>query len=143
MDNISKEPHEFTHPVPTYQVLAIQSNQEAEQTLGLVHTKQSFRNAKTNVASTSTTVVNSDSNGNEFTNIETEEEGEEEEAELVNTPYFLVAQVLYEYKSQAKRAIKEHLIEDPVHKNISSFVMDSIKLNKMQFISLHTSLKSV
>ena len=71
LDNISREPHEFTHPVPAYQVLAIQSNQEAEKTLGLVHTEQSFRNAKSNMASTSTAAVDSDSDGNEFTDIET------------------------------------------------------------------------
>ena len=66
MDNISREPHEFTHPVPAYQVLASQSNQEAEQILGLVHTEQYFRNAKENMASASTSVVvNSDSYGNE------------------------------------------------------------------------------
>ena len=46
LDNISREPHEFTHPVAAYQLLASQSNQEAEHTLGLVHSEQSFRNAK-------------------------------------------------------------------------------------------------
>ena len=75
LDNISREPHEFTHPVPAYQVLASQSNQEAEQTLGLVHTEQSFRNAKANMASSSTSAaVNSDSEGHDFTDVETEEE---------------------------------------------------------------------
>ena len=51
--------------------------------------------------------------------------------------------VLEEYKSQAIRAMKEHVVQDPVHKKLSSSVMDSIKLNKMQFISLHTSIKYV
>ena len=57
LDSISREPHEFTHPIPAYQVLASQSNQQAEQTLGLVHTEQSFRNAKDNMASASTSAV--------------------------------------------------------------------------------------
>ena len=39
--------------------------------------------------------------------------------------------------------MKEPMVEDLVHKKLSSYVMDSIKLNKIQFISLHTSLKSV
>ena len=39
LEKISREPHELTHPVPAYQVLASQSNQEAEQTLELVHTE--------------------------------------------------------------------------------------------------------
>ena len=44
------------------EVLASQTNQEAEQTLGLVHTEQSFRNAKANMASASTSAaVESDS----------------------------------------------------------------------------------
>ena len=30
LDDISREPHEFTHHVPAYQVLAGQTNQEAE-----------------------------------------------------------------------------------------------------------------
>ena len=57
LDVISREPHEFTHPIPTYQILASQSNLEAEQTLGLVHTEQSLRNAKANVASASTSAA--------------------------------------------------------------------------------------
>ena len=143
MDNISREPHEFTHPVPAYQVLASQKNQEAEQTLGLVHSEQYFRNEKANMASTSTTAVDSDFDGNDFTYIDYEEEKEEGDAEWVNTPFFLVEHVLDEYKSQAMRAMKKPMIEDPVHKKLSSYVLDSIKLNKMQFISLKTSIKYV
>ena len=143
LDNISREPHEFTHPIPAYQVLASQTNQEAEQTLGLVHFEQYFRNAKANMASASTAAVDSDSDGNDFTDIDSEEEKEEGDAEWVNTPFFPVEQVLDEYKSQARRAIKEPMIEDHVHKKLSSSVLDSIKLNKMQFINLRTSIKSV
>ena len=45
-----------------YQVLASQTNQESEQSLALVHTEQSFMNAKANMASASTNaVVNSES----------------------------------------------------------------------------------
>ena len=51
LDVISREPQEFTHPIHVYQVLESQSNQQAEQTLGLVHTKQSLRNVKASVAS--------------------------------------------------------------------------------------------
>ena len=57
LDAISREPQEFTHPIPAYQVLASQSNQQVEQTLGLVHTEQSMRNAKANVASASTSAA--------------------------------------------------------------------------------------
>ena len=39
LDNISREEHEFTHPIPAYQVLTSKSNSEAEQTLGLVHSE--------------------------------------------------------------------------------------------------------
>ena len=35
------------------------------------------------------------------------------------------------------------MVQDPVHKKLSFSVMDSLKLNKMQFISLHTSVKSI
>ena len=39
LDSIFREPHEFTHLVPTYQILASQSNSEVEQNLGLVHSE--------------------------------------------------------------------------------------------------------
>ena len=39
LDNISREPHEFTHPVAAYQLLESQSNQEVEKTLGLFHSR--------------------------------------------------------------------------------------------------------
>ena len=57
LDAISREPQEFTHHIPAYQVLARQSNQQVEQTLGLVHTEQSMRNAKASVASASTSAA--------------------------------------------------------------------------------------
>ena len=142
LDNIFMESHEFTHPVATYQLLESQSNQEAEQTLGLVHSEQSFRNAKAVVTSTSTSAaVDSDFEGNDFTDKEFEEI--EEEVDWVNNGYFPVEHVFEEYKSQARRAIKESMVEDPTHKKLSSSYMDNLKLHKMQFISLHTNLKSV
>ena len=95
------------------------------------------------MTSTSTVAVDSDSDGNDFIYIEIEEEGEKGNANWVNTPYFSVKQVLDEYKSQAMRAMKDLTVEDHVHKKLTSSVIDSIKLNKIQFISLHTSLKSV
>ena len=48
-----------------------------------------------------------------------------------------------EFKSQARRAMKEPIIKDHVYKKLSSSVLDSIKLNKMQYISLKTSIKYV
>ena len=81
LDNISREPHEFTHPIPSYQILASQTNLKAEQTLGLVHTEQSFRNAKANLASASTSaVVDSESQDHDFTYVKSEKEGGEEDA---------------------------------------------------------------
>ena len=41
------------------------------------------------------------------------------------------------------RAMKELIFEDHVYKKLSSSILDSIKLNKMQYISLKTSIKSV
>ena len=46
--------------------------------------------------------LNSDSDGNAFTDADTKEEEEEGEADWVNTPYFLVEHVLEEYKSQSR-----------------------------------------
>ena len=60
----------------SYQVLASQTNLEVEQTLGLIHTEQSFRNAKANMASASTSAaVDSESEDHDFTDVESEEEG--------------------------------------------------------------------
>ena len=57
LDAISREPQEFTHPLPAYQVLASQSSQQGQQTLGLVQTEQSLRNTKASMASTSTSAA--------------------------------------------------------------------------------------
>ena len=57
LDNNSREPHEFTHPVPAYQILASQSNIEPKKTLGLFYTEQSLRNAKASMASESNVVA--------------------------------------------------------------------------------------
>ena len=144
LDVISREPHEFTHPIPAYQVLESQSNQEAEQTVGLVHTEQSLRNAKGNMASTSrSNDIENESEGDDFTDATTDEEGVAEDEEWINTPYFPTEQVLEEFKSQARKAMKEPMIEYPVHKKLSLSVLNSIKLNKINYISLHTSIKSV
>ena len=89
--------------------------------MGLVHTKQSLRNASTSA------VVESGSEGNDFTDAEIEEE-EEGEAKWVNTPFFSVEHVLDEYKSQAKRAMKEPMSEDPTHKKLSSAFLYNLKL---------------
>ena len=47
--------------------------------------------------------------------------------------------ILDEYKSQAMKAMKEAMIEDHVHKKLS----DNLKLHKMQYVSLHSDLKTV
>ena len=47
--------------------------------------------------------------------------------------------VLDEYKSQARKAMKEPM----VHKKRSPAFMDNLKLQKMQYVSLHSDLKNV
>ena len=138
LDAISREPQEFTHPIPAYQVLASQSNQQAEHTLGLVHTEQSLRNAKANVASASTgAIIESEPEDQEFTYADSEEENEED------APFFPVEHVLDEYKSQSRKAMKEPMLDDHVHKKFSSAFLDNLKLQKMQYVSLHSDLKNV
>ena len=79
----------------------------------LVHTEQSFKNAKANLSSASTSAaVESESEDHNFTDVELEEEGEED-AEWINTPYFPVEHVLEKYRSQVKKAIKEPVVEEP------------------------------
>ena len=143
LDAISREPHEFTHPVLTYQILASQSNQQDEQTLGLVHTEQSLRNAKANMASASTSAaIDSEPEDQDFTDADSEEE-REDHAEWIDAPFFPVEHVLDEYKYQARKAMKEPMIDDPVHKKLSSAFLENLKLQKMQYISLHSDLKTV
>ena len=112
LDAISREPQEFTHPIHAYQVLASQSNQQAEQTLGLVHTEQSLRNAKASVASASTSAApNSESEERDNTEDESDEEADEG-VEWVDAPFFPVEHILDEYKNQAyRKAMKEPIIE--------------------------------
>ena len=58
-------------------------------------------------------------------------------------PSFLVEHILDEYKSQAKKAMKEPIIEDPIHKKISSTFLENLTLQKMQYVSLHSNIKTV
>ena len=144
LDAISRETHEFTHPVPAYQILASQSNLEAGQTLGLVHTEQSLRNAKANMASASTSVaIESEPEDHDFIDVDSEEEEREKDAERVDALFFPVKHVLDEYKYQDRKAMKEQMIEDHVHKKISSSFLENLKLQKMQYVSLHSDLKTV
>ena len=39
--------------------------------------------------------------------------------------------------------MKRPMKEDPIHKKLSSLFMDNLKLQKMQFVSLHSYLKTV
>ena len=143
LDAISREPQEFTHPIPAYQVLASQSNQQSEQTLDLVHTEQSLRNAKESVAYASINAeIDNKPEDQEFTDVDSEEENGQD-VEWVDAPFFTVEHVLDEYKSQAKKAMKESMLDDPVHKKLSSAFMDNLKLQKMQYVSLHSDLKNV
>ena len=58
-------------------------------------------------------------------------------------PFFPLEHVLDEYKSQTRMAMKEPILDDPVHKKLSSAFMDNLKLQKMQYVSLHSDLKNV
>ena len=130
LDAISREPQEFTHPLPAYKVLASQSNQQAEQTLGLVHTEQSLRNAKASMASASTSAA-PNSESEERDNFEDESDEEDaEDAEWIDAPFFSVEHVLDEYKSQARKAMKEPMLDDPVHKKLSSIINGKFKASK-------------
>lgn len=46
IDSISLDAETFTHPIPIYQLLAGQGNDNAERMLNLVHTTQSMQRAK-------------------------------------------------------------------------------------------------
>ena len=61
----------------------------------------------------------------------TEDESDEEadeDAEWVDAPFFPVEHILDEYRTQAKKAMKEPIIEDPTHKKISSAFLENLKL---------------
>ena len=66
-----------------------------------------------------------------------------EEVEWIDAPFFPVEHVLEEYKSQAMKAMNEPMVDDHVHKKLSSSFMENLKLQKMQYISLHSDLKNV
>ena len=51
--------------------------------------------------------------------------------------------VLDEYKSQAMKAMKQPMLDDLLHKKLSSAFMYNLKLQKMQYVSLHSDLKNV
>ena len=39
--------------------------------------------------------------------------------------------------------MKEPIVEDPTHKKLSSDFLENLKLQKMQYVSLHSDLKNV
>ena len=95
------------------------------------------------MASASTNVApNSDSEERDNTEEEFDEEAAEV-AEWIDAPFFPVEHVLDEYKSQANKAMKEPILDDHVHKKLSSSFMETLKLQKMQYISLQSDLKHV
>ena len=107
------------------------------------HSEQSLRNAKVVVASASTSAaVDSDFEENDFTRTMSLKKVKKKLTGLT-MPTFPVEHLLDEYKSQARRAMKEPIVEAPNHKKLSSSYQDNLKLQKMQFMSLHTNLKSV
>ena len=67
----------------------------------------------------------------------------EEDAEWIDVPFFPVEHVFDEYKFQSRKAMKDPVIDDHVHKKLSSAFMDNLKLQKMQYISLHSDHKNV
>ena len=96
--------------------------------MGLVHSEQSLRNAKASMASASTSAeIDSEPEDQDFTNADSQED-KEEDAEWIDAPFFPVEHVLDEYKSQARKTIKEPMIDDTVHKKLFSAFMDNLKL---------------
>ena len=94
------------------------------------------------MASASTSAAaNSESEERDFTDVEYDEEADDDE--WVNAPFFPVEHILDEYKYQAKKAMKEPIIKGPTHKKIFSAFMENLKLQKMQYVSLHYDLKNV
>ena len=100
LDNISTEPHEFIHLIPAYQVLASQSNYEVKQTLGLVHSEQSLRNAKVSMASASTTAIEDSKEDIGATDLE--HSSKEEGDEWFYKDYFTYEDIQDEVKAQCK-----------------------------------------
>ena len=89
------------------------------------------RNAKSSMASASTSAApNSESEERDNSKDESDEEVDED-AEWIDTPFFPVEHVLDEYKSQAMKAMKEPILDDLVHKKLSSAFMENLKLQKM------------
>ena len=140
-ENIFREPHEFTHPIPAYQVLLSQSNTEAEQTLGLVHSEQSLRNAKASMASAFIAAI--DESEEDFDEVALEDSSVDEGVDWISMDFYIAKDIQREVKDQYKKEMKEPMIEDPLHKKLASFYMDNIKLNRMQLVGLHWDMKSM
>ena len=95
------------------------------------------------VASTS---IDANADESDFEGADFEKEDSEEKVEesgRVNEVYFPADLVLDEYKSQDRRAMKIPMEEYPTQKKMSSLFMDNLKVQKMQFVSLHLDLKTM
>ena len=70
------------------------------------------------MASTSTSAaIESEPEDQNFTDVDSEEE-REDHVEWIDAPLFPVAHALDEYKSQARKAMKEPMIDDLMHKKL-------------------------
>ena len=95
------------------------------------------------MASASTSAaIDSEPEDQNFIYADSEKE-KEEDVEWIDAPFFPVEHMLDEYKSQSMKAMKELVIDDHVHKKLSSAFVDNMKLQKMQYVSLHFDLKNM
>ena len=67
----------------------------------------------------------------------------DEGEEWINNEYFSVEDIQTEIKAQYKKAMKKPISEDLVHKKLSSFFIDNIKLHMMQLVGLHFDMNTI
>ena len=110
--------------------------------MGLVHSEQSLRNAKASLASISNAVNEGSEDDGE--DVDSEHSSEVEGDECLEREFYSDAEdISKKIKSLYKEAMKEPVIEDPIHKKIASFYKDNLKLHHMQLLTLQSDMRSM
>ena len=125
---------------PAYQVMAGQSNVQAEETLGLIHSFEALERAQLAHAAVPKGMLTTqaDSAYNDFPADEDSDEegdvaGSSEVPDWVFSQDYSTGDTKMEILRQYKRAMEWEADEDPLKRTLSMFVKDNLRLHKSHF----------
>ena len=143
---------QFSNPIPAYQVMAGQSNVQAEENLGLLHTSEALERAQIAHAAVPKGMLSTqgDSEFDEpFPDEDNDEEMEDEVAGSSGVPNWIFSQdystgnTKMEILRQYKRAMEWEADEDPLKRTLSMFVEDNLRLHESHFDQVRQEINDI